>query len=323
MEAAHAGHAPPDFDDDEFAFGGRSVYTDHTHGTYSQQPLKHLESYNMSELPLSDPYGAAGVGAGNMAGIGNAGIGAAGLNRSRSTTQPYNAFAGPGLHPQAAPANPTDPFYATPAMPPMPEASPYPMYGQPQGNPQASLLEAAGLAAGTGAAASTAVNLARGPSQHQQTLSRHQSSSGARTLDAFSTSDQQHAPPDPYYQQQQYPPQPAQPLPPSPPSGAFPNPHAQRPVSAGEDPYAGYAASSPSRGQFAVSGSPEHEESDYDDEDEGEPPYAPFHGQDPSRASMGDEEDYGYGGGRRVLKVRCYMVLGFYRAHAWLQVANE
>ena len=49
------------------------------------------ESYNMSDMSSYD-YSAA---AATAVGAGTAGVDAMGLNRARSTTQPYNAFARP------------------------------------------------------------------------------------------------------------------------------------------------------------------------------------------------------------------------------------
>ena len=83
---------------------------------------------------------------------------------------------------------------------------------------------------------------------------------------------------------------------------------AVRPVSMAtsvhEDPYAAYSDEPHSGGQSpvgagAVSSPPEYH-SEVDEE-----PYATYtHGQErDSQMSLGDDEDYGYGGGRRVLKV--------------------
>lgn len=285
-EARKAAANPDFFDGDDYNAAGyedfnsnlarsRSVYTDGTHGTYSQQPLRPAESYGMSELHTTDPYSAVGVGAGAGAAAmaataGNAGVGAAGLNRSRSSTAPYNAFAGPGAYPRPTQNTTEDPFYGSPQMP----ATYTSAYSPPQNN-QASLFEATGLSGAGATAAATGVNLARGPSTHQRSTSR----SGSTSLD--------HAA-DPYAQTQYYPPQPPRAQSSSPPHMPYPG---------DADPYAGYAAHSPTGDQFAVSSSPEHES---DDE---EAPYRHFDDEHDLRASMGDEEDYGYGGGRRVLKV--------------------
>lgn len=332
-EAAHADVRFPD-EDEDYGFGGRSgrsVYTDHTHGTYSQQPLKPAESYNMAELPMSDPYGAAGVGSGYAPGMGGAATagaagagagmatgmagvgGGANLNRSRSTTQPYNAFAGPQGPAYAQPPPGADPYYNSP---PMPQDGTYATYAQ---SSQVGLLDAAGLggtAAGAGAA------LARGPSQHQSTLSRNPSSAASRIVGGAGSPDHDPFAPTPYTQ---YPPPPQSHSPPhgQPYAGAYApqqhSPSQMRPVSMASDPYGGYAAHSPSRGEFAISSSPEEPEpeSDYgpSEQDHGQhnaaaPAYGHHfaedeheHDEHDGRASVADDDDYGYGGGRRVLKV--------------------
>jgi len=123
----------PDLDDDYgypgSGMGGSGVsggmggdYSDTTsHGTYSQQPMSHqyggggADMYGMREFGPGvgggqgfDPYSSAATAMGGaavaMGGPGAAGIGAAALNRSRSQTAPYNAFAGPPSH------NPTQPM---------------------------------------------------------------------------------------------------------------------------------------------------------------------------------------------------------------------
>ena len=161
-EAAASGHRPQDFDDDDFGYTvNHSVYTGDSHGTYSQQPLQPMESYNMSEIQPGayDPYATSVTGAGN-AGIGTG----SGLNRAKSQSAPYNAFAGPGNSPphpnMPVPADPADPFYDPSQGASMP--APRTMadtanagyaggtYGQAAYNPQSSLLEAAGLASGVG-----------------------------------------------------------------------------------------------------------------------------------------------------------------------------
>ena len=62
------------------------------HGTFAQPPMSHAgESYNMSDMSSYDYSAAAASAVCARA----AGVGAMGLNRARSTTQPYNAFAVP------------------------------------------------------------------------------------------------------------------------------------------------------------------------------------------------------------------------------------
>lgn len=342
-EAAHADIHLPNDDDDEFNFGARSVYTDHTHGTYSQAPLKAAEAYTMAELPaMGDPYGAAGVGSGyagagvGAGGAGMAGVGGGNLNRSRSTTQPYNAFAGPQVHAATTGYNP-DP------------------YAQPTTNAQMGLLEAAGVAG-------TQANLARAPSGAASRLV-----GGAPSASPSSSPDDEHAH-DPYAPTAYaYPPQ-AQPQR-QPQQSSYAQQqqstyqqqqqsqeqygqvsygraqyHAQqaRPVSMAEDPYAGYAAAE----TFAAAPTAtttttttqhqqtttyqqahayEHEDAaapayyheehyveEHEDAYEEHEAYGRGHAQhDDVRASVDDLDDYGYGGGRRVLKVRSSFGVGW------------
>lgn len=335
-EAAHADIHLPNDDDDEFNFGARSVYTDHTHGTYSQAPLKAAEAYTMAELPaMGDPYGAAGVGSGYAgAGVGAggaagmAGVGGGNLNRSRSTTQPYNAFAGPQAHAATTGYNP-DP------------------YAQPTANAQMGLLEAAGIG---GAQA----NLARAPSGAASRLvggapsaSPSSSPEGEYAQDPYAPTAYAYPPQaqpqrqqqqtsyaqqQTYQQQQQSQEQYGQV------SYGRAQYHAQqaRPVSMAEDPYTGYAAAE----TFAAapmtttttSTTTQHQQTTYQqshayEHDDTAPAYHADHGEyyaeeheeayeeheaygrghaqhDDVRASVDDLDDYGYGGGRRVLKVR-------------------
>lgn len=336
-EAAASAHArPPEFYDDEFSneysYGAsRSIYTDQTHGTYSQQPLRPAgefgESYNMSEIPPvpgSTMYDTGTAGRG--AGAGAAGVGAARLNRSRSTTTPYNAFAGPGVQPPTTSDNPFhDPGAGVGQIYPgmtMPSAGYPDAYGQPQPQTyggmsrEAGLLDAAGL--GTGMAATTGANLA-GNAHHEGSASLSRAkSSGSRTLDAISASDHGDGNAQPYYPPQppygydsQYAPQRQPYYPPSAAQQRYPPVSQQsRPISTAtaEDPYGGYTTSSPGHAQqqFVVSGVPEDSDGEKDDDYNEEAPYVPYH-NDPdgtdrmSRGSLPD--DYEYGGGRRVLKV--------------------
>lgn len=332
-EAAASAHArPPEFYDDDFnnnEYGyaaNRSIYTDQTHGTYSQQPLRPAgefgESYNMSELP---PVPGSTMYDGGTAGVG---AGAARLNRSRSTTTPYNAFGGPGIQP-AHPAE--NPFHDTsvatghiyPGMP-GPAATGYPApYSQPPVQPygdisrEVGLLDAAGL--GSGMAATTGANLA-GSAHHQgaASLSRAKSS-GSRTLDGLSASDHGEAYGQPYYPHQppygydgygQYGQQQPASYPPPPAQQRYPSPSQQhRPISmaTADDPYAGYTTSSPTHApeDFVVSGSPDYSDGDKDEDYPEEAPYVPYHNdRNADRMSQGSlPDDYQYGGGRGVLKV--------------------
>lgn len=312
---AAANARSPDFgvnDDYDYPYGGsgggsageqaatRSMYTgysDASHGTYAQQPMGYggAESYGMSEMHGFDPY------AGTAAAAGAAGIGAAGLGRSKSTTQPYNAFAGPQGD---AYAQPGQTMYDTPAQG---QNLRYRQRGT--SSTSQDLLDAAGLTPGVGAGAAL---LSRGPSQSYGQQQQQQQQ---------------------YQQYQAYPPSLPQSQnasyqthssPPPPPAASV-----SRPTSTvDEDPYDGIDNShnadggglpnpfSPSsqghgqqKGSRPISGISSSE-------------YGPDEGEE-----VRDEEDYGYGG-RRILKVRGRLSI-FMNVNADcrpcvpLQVANE
>ncbi|KAF8635602.1 hypothetical protein AX15_000242 [Amanita polypyramis BW_CC] len=184
---AAAARAPAFLDDENDHYGPgpgsayAAKYSDVSHGTYSQPPMS--ESYGMREMGPSpgesyDPNmygGVAGMGAG-AAGIGVArarsrrdGAFAAGLQEGAS---PYAAFAGPQYNE----------LYNASRTPPPDFRSP--------GPPERSLLDAAGLGAGT-------ARVQRGPSQqtHQANysdLSRNRSQGGVSS-EAGHSSNQSHS----------------------------------------------------------------------------------------------------------------------------------
>lgn len=330
--AAHAHQT--NFDDDDFGYAaGRSVYTDTSHGTYSQQPLQPMESYNMSELPPFDPY-AHDMGANNAAGVG-----ATGLNRAKSQTTPYNAFAVGTQAPLPQMPMPltSDNYYDHNGVPPAGGAGYDGGYGQQQayGANPASLLEAAGLV-------SDAAMLTREPSQGAAGVLRNRSM-GSRTLGDMSASDHQQdaygasyqGPPDAKYQGPPDAPYPPHDTAPSQPAYASqPQPYAQpamrasymqqavRPVSMAtsvhEDPYAAYSddhsaystgGPGASAGEYGGEGQGYVEEAHGFSGEEGHG----YAGARDSQASLGDDEDYGYGGGRRVLKVRAGVLVSMRR----------
>lgn len=287
--AAEAAHAQPAFTDDDYYLpddrypkggpssgsgsGGGDVrsmttgYSDTTHGTFAQQPIGHAESYNMAEMNPYD-YGMGAVGAG--VGAGAAGIGAAGLNRARSQTQPYNAFAGP-----------------QPIMP-NPYEDPNAGYAQQQQNlhyqqqrgPGDLLLDAAGLGAGVagGAAAGYAAahqaygqgqgaaNLGRNPSLGPSSVtppsdySSYGQHPGGYPQQAYNSypdpnvyNPYQQPPPTGYQQQQGY--AVGVGAAGSPPRQQSPTPTAPRPVSE-VDPYGGYVEDAHAAGPSGGPGAP-------------------------------------------------------------------
>ncbi|KAH8092554.1 hypothetical protein BXZ70DRAFT_460165 [Cristinia sonorae] len=293
---AAANARSPDFGvDDDYGYGGsggvsdaagnRSMYgysDASSHGTYAQQPMGHgAESYGMSEMHGFDPYSTSAAAAGA------AGIGAAGLNRSKSNTQPYNAFAGPQ----------TDPYYDNPPVP-----GQNMRYRQGGSANTQDLLDAAGLVPGVGAGAGlvsrgqSVSTTAHSQSQYSQSSYQPQQSYGAYVPEGYQQTSSRSPPP----QQQQTAPAP------QPPS---------RPGSMVDvDPYDGIEESTPNTqanspgipnpfaGPIAHSQEGGHGQDDSDDERDMRFP-EPSYGPGDSRASLRDEEDYAYGGGRRVLKV--------------------
>jgi len=318
-EAAAQAHVP-DFTDDDYGysddrtqqeFGDRGYSDTASHGTYSQPPLQLGESYNMSELPPFDPYAAAGAAGDPYSAAGAAGVGAAGINRARSLGRPanavpYNAFAGP---PVTSIPNP----YDNPMVLGAYNAQPI-NYGPSFGTGNSGdLLEAAGLGGAT-------AGLARGPSQSLASrqspdggLARNKSL-GATTLGGMSSASEYSSSTSPY-----------PPVGSAYPSAAQPSQPAARPLSMG-DPYDGYSAPAPSSNDQQAPTNPFSNVSDQGghgeaprllggnfsspdssaengyEEDELPQPTA-WQGEEGNRMSMRDEEDYGYGGGRRVLKV--------------------
>ncbi|GBE82952.1 hypothetical protein SCP_0413390 [Sparassis crispa] len=306
-EAAAGAHVP-DFTDDDYGypedrrdFGAQSGYSDASHGTYAQQPMGHGENYSMSELPPFDPYagplvaaGAAGVGAAAAASVhsaGAAGVGAAGVNRVRSMgqkqTTPYNAFAAPPPVAMQAPNTFAD------------TQGPYGPTGSGYG-----LLEAAGLAGAPGTE-----ELVRGLSQTNANLARNRSMGaamlGGTALAGTGASSSDHGAYPANYTSMpgnQY--------------GYSAQSNLQQPQSdahlvAMEDPYEGYTAQSPLPNPFGGSTSPEQRPLSGNsttpdtsaESGERDVPGIPWHQEDANRMSIRDEEDYGYNGGRRVLKV--------------------
>ncbi|KAI0933354.1 hypothetical protein AcV5_005517 [Taiwanofungus camphoratus] len=318
-EAAAQAHAP-DFTDDDYGypddhmqeFGDRGGYSDTaSHGTYAQPPMQPGESYNMSELPPFDPYGPAGA----------AGIGAAGINRARSMgnanqTTPYNAFARPPSVTMQDPFNTPVPLggYGT-------EAQGQDLHRGPSmslGGTSIELPEAAGLPGVGGAPPGLVRGASQRASSDQQVeagLGRSKSLGattlgGSSSLSEYSSSVTHHHPGFGGYGA----------------TGATMQGYSQPPISEEEDPYGGYTApsSNPHRQSVTMATLPNPFDtvtqgpnarptsgnfSSPDSSQEGalqeaEPSAsAPWHSQDESRMSLRDSEDYGYGGGRRVLKV--------------------
>lgn len=301
-EAAATAHRAPNFNDDD-DFDRAGPYSDTaSHGTYAQPPLQPGEAYNMSELGAFDPYGAAGAAGDPYSAAGAAGIGAAGVNRARSmggngTPTPYNAFGGPG--------GGTNGYFGGYGAQPQGQYG----YGGPAA-PSHDLLDAAGLG---GVAAAASAGLGHGP--YPDTGLARNKSMGAQTLGGMSSASEYSSTAHTQATAAQN-------------AGLYQGAtQGARPVSTG-DPYAAYAGMEGQRtsGAFlpnpfdtpaappaakpaaelpllgATFASPESSVDHDAGEEEANPGWAP-EGQEGSRMSLRDDEDYTFGGGKRVLKV--------------------
>ncbi|TFY67348.1 hypothetical protein EVJ58_g1675 [Rhodofomes roseus] len=321
-EAAAQAHAP-NFTDDDYGYPEDRAkefgpYSDTaSHGTYTQPPMQPGESYNMAELPHFDPYavaagapgepyaaaGAAGDPYSVAGAAGAAGIGAAGLNRARSMGQNNQ------LSPTQAYLD--NPYGAAAAAQGQQNAPQRHVSHKSNTGTEASfdLLEAAGLggAAGVGAAAAGAnvsrnksfgsTTLAMSGSEHSSSHGGHNAASGGYFGSQLPPGARPPSMGDPFAaynkpSQQANPPQPS-PNESDRVSAELPNPFAQGSSGSGTSPEPPLLGT-----KF---NSPESTAENGDDDDE-PGPAGGWLPQD-SRNSLRDEEDYGYGGGRRVLKV--------------------
>lgn len=327
-EAAAQAHAP-DFTDDDYGYPedhtkAYGPYSDTaSHGTFSQPPMQAGESYNMAELPHFDPYAAAGAAGDPYSAAGAAGIGATGLNRARSVGQanatastPFNAFAAPQLPVPQTQAHYDNPYGAASAAQAQRTATDRHVPTKSTTGTEASfdLLEAAGLssAAGVGAGVPGA-SLNRNKSLGATTLGTsgsEYSSSHAGNSAAYGGYYGSQLPPD------ARPPSMGDPFAtyynPSPQGHAqsqpmSPNASGHRSAADLPNPFARGSSGSGTSPEPPLLGtkfnSPESTTEDGDDDDDELAPVNGWHNQE-SRHSLRDEEDYGFGGGRRVLKVR-------------------
>ncbi|KZT66665.1 hypothetical protein DAEQUDRAFT_813357 [Daedalea quercina L-15889] len=332
-EAAAQAHHAPNFTDDDYGYPEDRTkeygpYSDTaSHGTFNQPPMQPGESYNMAELAHFDPYAAAGGAPGEpyaaagaagdpYSAAGAAGVGAAGLNRARSMGQsnthaatPYNAFAVPQLSTPQNQAYYDNPYGAAAAAQVQQSAPNRHVPTKSVTGTEASLdlLDAAGLgvAAGVGTAAAGA-NLNRNKSLGANTLATsasEYSSSHAGNNAAYGG----------YYGSQ--PPPGARPPSIGDPFAAYhtpsqtahtqpqqPSPSQSDRVSAVDLPNP-FTQASPEPPLLGTKfNSPESTAENGEDDDDEPGPAGGLQNQE-SRYSLRDEEDYGYGGGRRVLKV--------------------
>lgn len=298
--AAAASATAPDFDDYDYTSGrGYGHYSETSHGTFNQPPLSHESHNNLSDIPTYEPYGGAGG-----AGAGAAGIGARGRSvRAGVQPDPYGALANP------------------------PEQ--YEMYetrrswnqGNPQGGPAIAtydLLQAAGLASSDPYAVtrrtSTGLPTLLGQSQPGNNgLNRSQSKGALTTLpttaETYPTSTP--APGYPGSQDTPYPPEKARYSASYAPGGAV----STMPPDVDEDPYSGYndqpsaALDNPHSPGIGETHAREDGLEDLVGQYEDSP--FPREHEEPARASIADDEDYGYNSGRRVLRVCLFHLTHF------------
>ena len=310
--AAAAAAQVPDFDDFDYTSGtgaGYGHYSETSHGTYNQPPLSPHETHNnLGDIPASyEPYGIAGQAAGA------AGIGARGRSQRGGGAQ--------------------DPFGALAANPP----EQYEMYerrqswtqGIPRGGPGVApydLIQAAGLNDGDPYA------VARATSQrlhHSQSKSGVSGPTGNQSYGTSilppSTESYPMPTPAPGYPDSQDTPYPAEKARYSAsyaPAGGV----STMPPDVNEEAYSGYQdqpsafLDNPHSPGFVGPGVQDEQQEvagEYDD---------PHQNGDSARASLADDEDYGYNSGHRVLRVRrsfIYCISFGDEMSDSLQVANE
>ncbi|KAH9174209.1 hypothetical protein EDB89DRAFT_1953755 [Lactarius sanguifluus] len=288
--AAAAAAQPPDFDDYDYnsAAGGYGHYSETSHGTLSQPPISHDQSANVHGS--YDAYtGAAGAGA--------AGIGARGRSlRNGGQQDPYGALANP------------------PEQYEMYETGRTWQQGIPRGGAGVTnhdLLHAAGLASSDPYAVtrgpSTRSGLSQGHSQSGTSGLTRSQSQGTSTLPT--TVEEYPVPvamptPAPVYQGGQ---------------DATYVPNEKTRYSASYTPGGGISTVPPDEDEDAYDGYQErpsgrldnphspgfsgpHAGGNADEEQNLRAPYALGH-QEATRASIADDDDYGYNSGQRVLRV--------------------
>jgi hypothetical protein len=279
--AAASAHAP-DFDDLDFTSGRGYGYSETSHGTFNQPPLSHEQTHNnLGDVPTSfEQYNAA-----PSAGAGAAGIGARGRSQHGGRQpDPYGALANP------------------------PEQ--YEMYetrrswhqGNPHGGAGAApydILHAAGLAGSDPYAVTRKTSTALSHTQSQSGIS------GLTRTSTLPTTAESYPMPTP----PGYPGMPDTPYPPEKarysasyvPGGVSTMPPDE------EDAYGGFHGqpSAALENPHSPGIAEPHTREDGLDEVVGryeDVPY-PREPEEPARASIADDEDYGFNSGRRVLRV--------------------
>jgi len=287
--AAAAAARAPDFDDFDYTSGtgtGYGPYSETSHGTFNQPPLSH-ETNNFGDIPASyEPYGMAGQASGA------AGIGA----RGRSVR------GGPAQDPYGALANPPEQYE-------MYERRQSWTQGIPRVGPGVAsydLIQAAGMSDGDPYAVARATSQRLNHSQGNSGMSgpTRSQSQGASILPP-TTENYPMPTPAPGYPgglDTPYPAEKARYSASYAPGGGV----STMPPDVNEEAYSGYqdqpsaSLDNPHSPGFAGPGA-QYEEQDVVEEDEDVP--NPHRNEDSARASLADDEDYGYNSGHRVLRI--------------------
>ena len=282
--AAAAAAQVPDFDDFDYTSGtgiGYGQYSETSHGTYNQPPLSHERSRNnLVDLPTSFETNNNTGGA--------AGIGARGRSLRGGMQDPFGALANP---PEQYEMNESRRSWNQGSLPGGggPEITTYDM------------LQAAGMSGSDPYAVTRApsTRLANLPMQSGVSGLTRSQSQGTSTLPTTAENYPMPtgAPAYPGGQDRPYPPEKARY------SGLY------RP--AGDvDVYGGYQDQpSASLDNPYSSGVPTPRDEHEDVAEQYEPSPYPHAREEPARASLADDEDYGYHTGNRVLRVRCSFIL--------------
>lgn len=287
----------PDFDDYDYTSGtgiGYAQYSETSHGTYNQPPLSHERSRNnLGDIPpVFDPYNNSTGGGGGGAGAGAAGIGARGRSlRAGGAQDPFGALTNP------------------PEQYEMNEARGSWHQGNLRGGTEVTtydLLHAAGLSG------SDPYAVTRAPSTRLTHSLSQSGTAGLMRSQSQGTSSLPMTPegfpmptPAPAYpgQDRPYPPEKARYSASYAPGGGIPT----MPSEGDVDVYGGYqdqpSAQLDNPHSPGILGPDAREDEHEEVANQYEPPYS--HGHDePARASLADDEDYGYSIGNRVLRVR-------------------
>ena len=280
--AAAAAAQIPDFDDFDYTSGtgvGYAQYSETSHGTYNQPPLSHERSRNnLADIPTSfDTHN-------NTGSPGAAGIGARGRSLRGGMQDPFGALA-----------NPPEQYEMTESRRSWHQGT---LRGG--GGPEVTtydMLQAAGMSGSDPYAVTRApsTRLANIPMQSGVSGLTRSQSQGTSTLptNAENYPMPTAAPAYPGGQDRPYPPEKARY------SGLYRPP-------GDADVYGGYQdrPSASLDNPHSAGLPPPRSQDEHEDMDEPSP-----YREEPARASLADDEDYGYSIGNRVLRVRCSFII--------------